>query len=53
MNCFGFFTDYLILTTDYFSDYFPNNCRTSVKCPATAAAAAMAGLTRWVRPPGP
>ena len=27
--------------------------RTSVKWPVTAAAAAMAGLTRWVRPPGP
>src|SRR5918999_1460126 len=25
----------------------------STKCPAIAAAAAMAGLTRWVRPPGP
>jgi hypothetical protein len=25
--------------------------RTSTKCPATAAAAAIAGLTRWVRPP--
>ena len=24
-----------------------------MKCPVTAAAAAMAGLTRWVRPPGP
>src|SRR5262245_12129526 len=27
--------------------------RTSVKWPVTAAAAAIAGLTRWVRPPGP
>src|SRR5581483_7041530 len=27
--------------------------RTSVKCPLMAAAAAMAGLTRWVRPPRP
>src|SRR5262245_12463053 len=27
--------------------------RTSTKCPAMAAAAAMAGLTRCVRPPGP
>src|SRR3970040_1755606 len=27
--------------------------RTSTKCPAIAAAAAIAGLTRWVRPPGP
>ena len=27
--------------------------RTSAKCPVTAAAAAIAGLTRWVRPPGP
>ena len=27
--------------------------RTSTKCPATAAAAAMAGETRWVRPPLP
>ena len=27
--------------------------RTSVKWPATAAAAAIAGLTRWVRAPGP
>src|SRR5687768_11187115 len=25
----------------------------STKCPAIAAAAAIAGLTRWVRPPGP
>src|SRR5688572_5792048 len=25
----------------------------STKCPAIAAAAAMTGLTRWVRPPGP
>ncbi len=24
--------------------------RTSVRCPVTAAAAAMPGLTRWVRP---
>ena len=24
-----------------------------MKWPVTAAAAAMAGLTRWVRPPGP
>src|SRR3984957_11747030 len=31
------------------------NChlRTSVKCPETAAAAALMGLTRWVRPPRP
>src|SRR6202789_1218371 len=31
------------------------NChlRTSVKCPETAAAAAIMGLTRWVRPPRP
>src|SRR4051812_12704758 len=27
--------------------------RTSTKCPAIAAPAAMAGLTRWVRPPDP
>src|SRR6266404_1621690 len=27
--------------------------RMSVKCPATAAAAAIIGLTRWVRPPRP
>ena len=27
--------------------------RTSTKCPAIAAAAAIAGLTRWVRPPFP
>src|SRR4029077_1753679 len=27
--------------------------RTSVRRPVTAAAAAMAGLIRWVRPPGP
>ena len=27
--------------------------RTSVKWPATAAAAAIAGLTKWVRPAGP
>src|SRR5690606_13234932 len=27
--------------------------RTSMKWPVTAAAAAMAGLTRWVRPPAP
>src|SRR5699024_3210449 len=27
--------------------------RMSTKCPAIAAAAAMAGLTRWVRPPLP
>ena len=25
----------------------------STKCPATAAAAAICGLTRWVRPPRP
>src|SRR6185436_1460208 len=25
----------------------------STKCPAIAAAAAISGLTRWVRPPGP
>ncbi len=33
----------------------PASChsRTSTKCPATAAAAAIAGLTRWVRPPKP
>ncbi|WP_325198878.1 hypothetical protein, partial [Kingella oralis] len=31
-----------------FTDY---NSRTSTKCPATAAAAAIAGLTRWVLPP--
>src|SRR5690606_30852503 len=29
------------------------NSRTSIKRPVTAAAAAMAGLTRWVRPPAP
>ena len=29
------------------------NCRMSTKCPCTAAAAAMAGLTKWVRPPLP
>src|SRR5690554_1481943 len=29
------------------------NSRTSTKWPVTAAAAAMAGLTRWVRPPKP
>ena len=29
------------------------NSRTSMKRPFTAAAAAMAGLTRWVRPPAP
>ncbi|MCY1443099.1 hypothetical protein D9M71_594980 [compost metagenome] len=29
------------------------NSRTSTKRPVTAAAAAMAGLTRWVRPPAP
>ncbi|MNZ77915.1 hypothetical protein D3C78_964710 [compost metagenome] len=29
------------------------NSRTSMKRPLTAAAAAMAGLTRWVRPPAP
>ena len=29
------------------------NSRTSMKWPVTAAAAAMAGLTRWVRPPAP
>src|SRR5262249_37963743 len=29
------------------------NSRTSIKCPATAVAAAICGLTRWVRPPGP
>jgi len=27
--------------------------RTSVRCPVTAAAAAIAGLIRWVRPPRP
>lgn len=27
--------------------------RASVRCPATAAAAAMAGETKWVRPPLP
>src|SRR5262249_27794687 len=27
--------------------------RTSTKCPSIAAAAAVAGLTRWVRPPRP
>ena len=32
---------------------FKISCRTSVKWPVTAAAAAMAGLTRCVRPPGP
>ena len=29
------------------------NSRTSIKRPFTAAAAAIAGLTRWVRPPAP
>src|SRR6202034_3045728 len=37
------------------NDSTSRNChlRTSVKCPETAAAAAIAGLTRWVRPPRP
>src|ERR1700722_5150948 len=36
-------------------DSTSRNChlRTSVKCPETAAAAAIAGLTRWVLPPRP
>src|SRR5262249_8753586 len=33
--------------------YLNSQCRTSVKCPVTAAAAAIAGLTRCVRPPRP
>mmetsp|Transcript_4277 Transcript_4277/g.11953 ORF Transcript_4277/g.11953 Transcript_4277/m.11953 type:complete len:342 (-) Transcript_4277:1730-2755(-) len=32
---------------------FRSSCRTSAKHPVTAAAAAMAGLIRWVRPPAP
>ena len=32
---------------------FHDQVLTSTKCPATAAAAAMAGLTRWVRAPRP
>src|ERR1700739_4628342 len=31
----------------------PYNVRTSVRCPVPAAAAAIAGETRWVRPPRP
>src|SRR5690606_38895136 len=34
-------------------DGLDGNQRMSTKCPAMPAAAAMAGLTRWVRPPAP
>src|SRR4029077_18281723 len=30
-----------------------SNCRTSVRCPVTAAAATMAGDIKWVGAPGP
>src|SRR5690606_41682707 len=33
--------------------FSPKSSRTSVRWPVTAAAAAMAGLMRWVRPPRP
>ena len=33
--------------------FCPQIVRTSTMCPASAAAAAMAGLARWVRAPGP
>src|SRR5437660_1013186 len=35
------------------ADFSCSTVLTSTKCPATAAAAAICGLTRWVRPPGP
>src|SRR3569623_212079 len=34
-------------------DHVQFQSRTSTKCPATAAAAAIAGLTRCLRPPAP
>ena len=33
-----------------FDDWAQRHSRTSTKCPAIAAAAAIAGETRWVRP---
>src|SRR4051794_2769191 len=36
-----------------FHAHAPSRRRTSVRRPVTAAAAAMAGLIRWVRTPGP
>src|SRR5690606_15051730 len=38
---------------DFFKGGHSISSRTSVSLPVTAAAAAIAGLTRWVRAPGP